>query len=174
MMQRIPSFGSLLLPCCDGSLRLLVLIVLMGFTIGCSDSGPRLFEATGKLTLNDKPLANASIIFSPAEQSPTVLLATGRTDAEGAFALITDLRPGATAGKYTVTISATEEIAAAPKSQSKNKENSSMLREGDMPKPTKSLIPLKYTKLEESGLSFTVDAAGKNQFEIKLTGSPPK
>ncbi|MDB5334881.1 MAG: hypothetical protein JWN70_500 [Planctomycetaceae bacterium] len=41
----------------------------MCFAAGCSgvDKGPELAEVTGKITLNDQPLANARVVFIPED-----------------------------------------------------------------------------------------------------------
>ena len=149
---------------------MLVLIALIGANSGCSDGGPKLFPATGQVTFNDKPLANAGVVFGPTDLTSSALLATARTDTNGAFTLVTDLRPGATEGKYTVTISAIDETQLA----SQKPEDLMKPDAAQNFKPPKSLIPTKYNNPKDSGLSYSVSPSEKNHFDIKLTGTAPK
>lgn len=169
MMSQLPHVHAVLFPRQPHFLSVLVLFTLFGSGSGCSEGGPRLFKATGKITFNDKPLVNAGVVFSPADQSLSGILAVGRTDATGAFTLSTDTRSGTAEGNYSVTVYATEENQAVTKS-SEDLLTRAPTREFKPPK----LIPEKYTNPKESGLSFNVSATGRNHFEINLTGDAPQ
>ena len=69
--------------------------------------GPPLFEVSGTVLQDGKPLANATVDFAPANPTPSsdVLSATAITDDQGRFRLKAfDSQYGAPAGEYTVGI----------------------------------------------------------------------
>lgn len=148
----------------------LILIAMISVVGGCSRGGPKLYSATGQVTFNDEPLANAAVVFAPDDPQSSARLATGRTDATGTFKLETNLRPGATEGNYAVAVVATEE-------------NDSLTERPEAPVPPvkakkiqrpKSLIPQQFANPKQSGLSYTVLPHGRNYFEIHLTGTVPQ
>lgn len=83
----------------------LVLLVMLVVT-GCSPSGPVVEFVEGEVLLDDAPLADAAVGFSPADG--TGLSAFGRTDATGKYTLTTALGGrqlgGAQIGTYIVTV----------------------------------------------------------------------
>lgn len=157
-------------------MALLALIWCVSWLFSAGDTGPKLYRATGVVTLNGKPLPNAGVIFNPKDVASTTKLATGRTDAQGRFTLQTSERPGAMPSDYQVAIYATEEPP-----QNTTRPDDFRMRPTERPpgepppelKPPKLLIPERYTKPKESGLAFTVSATTRNEFDIKLTGTPP-
>jgi hypothetical protein len=128
-----------------------------------------LLRATGQVTFNGKPLIDAGVVFSPNDAQSSAILATGRTDESGEFILETNLRHGAAAGAYNVAVFATNE-----RSSPKTPEDMQKLVKTESAKPPQSSIPLKYSNPNESGLSYSVSASGKNRFDIKLTGTAPR
>jgi hypothetical protein len=71
---------------------------------GCNAQATRLSEAQGTVTLNNKPVPNAEIVFLP---EPGVIgpSSSAVTDADGHFTLRTnDGRDGAVVGKHRVTV----------------------------------------------------------------------
>jgi hypothetical protein len=83
--------------------------LLVGFLSGCGGSGPDLAPVEGTVTLDGKPLANKSLMFTPVEGT-TGHGAGGSSDAEGKYTLKAVV-PGATrdyegveAGRYRVTV----------------------------------------------------------------------
>ena len=79
----------------------IVLLGCLAIPVGCGKSGPDLGQVTGKVTLNGKPLADASIEFIPEKGRPSM----ATTDAGGQYELVyTADRPGALPGKHTVRI----------------------------------------------------------------------
>lgn len=88
-----------------GDLRVLVLLAIIIETfVGCERTA-RSVSAEGKVTLDNKPLANATVMFTPTKANgpgPFV----GTTDNEGRFALqqAETSRPGAVPGEYCVLI----------------------------------------------------------------------
>ena len=106
---------------------------------GCGASGPELAEnVTGRVTLNDAPLADASVQFV----SDTDGISAGRTDADGRFTLYYGEQAGAPFGKHTVRISKFDGEA------------------GD------EIVPPKFNS--NSDLSADVTADGANDFTFDL------
>ena len=114
--------------------------IVMFIAVGCG--GPKLGEVTGIVTLDDKPLENATVTFTPADGPQSV----DRTDALGRYELkYSQGNPGAVLGEHTVSIE-TYHIAA-----------------GGIEFP--ETLPEKYNR--ESELSREVKP-GKQQFDFNL------
>ena len=115
---------------------------------GCKDNG--LEKVTGTVTLDDQPLADASVEFLPVD--PMGSTASGRTDDSGDFVMeFSRSEVGVAAGEYTVSISTFDiadpqnDIAAKPEQ-----------------------VPAIYNKKTE--LTATVVDGEKNHFEFDLKG----
>ena len=83
----------------------LLLMVMFGGALalsGCGEDGPELGRVEGTVTMDGKPLPNASVVFVPENGRP----AGATTDAQGKYVLnFTAGREGALLGKNTVRIS---------------------------------------------------------------------
>jgi hypothetical protein len=87
--------------------------VLLGLLLplGCGEVGTSLVPVSGRVLMDNRPLANATVQFSPVGKPGDELgpLSFGTTDAEGHFALKTVVKghdlDGAVAGKHRVQIS---------------------------------------------------------------------
>lgn len=76
--------------------------LLMLLCAGCGPGGPELVPVEGTITLDDEPLANASVEFQPEHGSPSI----ATTDRQGHYVLkYGPDRPGAMVGTHTVRIS---------------------------------------------------------------------
>jgi hypothetical protein len=127
------------------------------FFTGCGggvNDAPATVPVKGVVTYKGKPVAKLSVAFIPDKG----LLATGTTDAEGKFSLMTN-KPGdgATVGSYKVAINfvpdETPPMPGFPGSEKK----------------VESPIPEKYADVATSGLTQTVDKdASKNNFTFDL------
>ena len=135
-------------------IRSTLLLGLLVTALGCGESGPPLFEATGSVTFRGNPVENASVTFQPEGGQPAV----GRTDAQGNFQLTTRGRPGVAPGPSKVAITSVEAIGKP----SQNPEMGAATR-------LRSLIPVKYSKFESSGLTANVQDSGENNFVFELT-----
>lgn len=163
------------------------LAISCGLTLlgGCSGKGdlPKLAPADGTVTYQGKPVAGATVTFAP-DKGP---LAMAVTDLNGKFTLNTGTFPGVVVGPVKVGIIATpaaqgagSDLSAISKRPQNDKEAAAYLEkanelqqkfaEGENPEALqpKSLIPEKYTKVDTSGLSFTINANGDNHFTIDL------
>lgn len=86
----------------------LILFICMSSSIlvGCG-SKYDLGQVSGVITLDEMPLADATVIFRPSEQGEVVPMSSGRTDASGKYSLsmIADDTPGAIVALHRVGIS---------------------------------------------------------------------
>jgi predicted small lipoprotein YifL len=71
------------------------------FLTGCGSRGPQMFPVSGTVTLDGKPVAGASVMFSPETNGTP---AAGTTDEQGYFTLRTVNRDGVSPGKHKVTV----------------------------------------------------------------------
>lgn len=129
--------------------------------IGCGESG---VPVSGKVTLDKKPLAGATVTFTPisAKGQNAGTSSTGKTNDQGEYSLnfVTGNGKGAVVGKHKVSISAiggdNEEAAGAN------------------PKPRVDRVPAEYNI--NSGLTFDVPAGGTTSanFDIDAPKVMPK
>lgn len=126
---------------------------LLALAAGCS--GADVAPVTGRVTLDGKPLANATVLFQPIGQRRSPGMGSvGRTDADGQFVLrqINPDRPGAVLGEHRI------KITTAPTEGS---------AEG---KPGIERLPACYNV--QSTLTRTVVAQADNSFNFALTMNP--
>jgi len=75
---------------------------------GCGEA-PKFAPVSGVVTLNGKPLANATVAFAPIAKEGSIDAgdgSAGKTNAQGEYTLTTSRRvPGAMVGKHRVRIS---------------------------------------------------------------------
>lgn len=81
-------------------LRWLLFSSFILFAQGC-DSGFKTVPVSGRVTLNDKPVANAGVLYVPIGQGPT---ARAVTDQDGKYTLMTGKLDGTAPGKYRVAV----------------------------------------------------------------------
>ncbi len=140
----------------------MLLIALTACTVGC-DSGPKLAEVTGSVTLKDgKPLELIHVEFWPENGQRS----WGKTDDQGKFSLKLDSdspRDGAVIGKHKVLLRDTW-----PTKDDKLGEGGDWI---DNSKGKKPRIHSKYYDATLSPVGLEVKAGEKNFFEIKL--DPP-
>lgn len=76
---------------------------MLGVSLGCGESGPRLYPVSGTVRFAEGgPVRNASIELVPEEPSPSP---RGRIDADGRFVIGTHAAAdGAPAGAYRVVV----------------------------------------------------------------------
>jgi hypothetical protein len=119
---------------------------------GCGSG--KIAPVSGRVTLNGKPLANASVTFAPigqGKQEPGPSSA-GKTDADGRYklALIGQSGDGAIVGRHKVRIALMEELDTSD----------------DRPEKLKQL-PLKYNG--QTTLEFDVPPGGTDAADFNLT-----
>ena len=85
----------------------------LGSLAGCGDSGPQLAPVRGQVLMDDKPLAKATLEFSPEGEGSTSL---GVTDKNGYYELgYTRDKKGAMIGWHTVDIYHDPDIIRSPR-----------------------------------------------------------
>jgi hypothetical protein len=136
--------------------RLIVLSCVALPLLGCG--GNKLVPVSGKVTLNGKPLAGATVTFQPynkgkREAGPA---SAGETNAQGEFTLKLSGKNanGAVVGEHKVSISA---LQGPPPSSA-----------DDNPKPRVDLVPERYNTQTE--LKFQVPAGGTDKADFNLVG----
>src|SRR5215207_4472951 len=85
--------------------------LVVAFVAGCRQSGPELFPVHGQVTLNGRPLADAGVMFLPADMGPS---ASGTTDSDGHYELMSVNRIGAIRGTHNVAIAKRKYVPLKP------------------------------------------------------------
>ena len=131
------------------------------------DELPPTHPAGGRVVYNGKPLEDATVVFiTKTPGSNRTIASTGCTDAAGRFMLRTNISSnGAIAGQHQVMI--TKTIMVSPTDQPLVANQQGEFLESLI---EKSLIPEKYRSPTDSGLSATVLAGQRNDFEFLLSG----
>jgi hypothetical protein len=124
---------------------------IVAITVGCGRQG--LAPVEGKVTLNGQPLPNATIVLSPVRATDPGPF-TGKTDAEGRFALgpADNERGGAVPGEYMLMIAT---VLSQPNADEMT------------PPPTqKEMVPAKWRNGTER---FTVPDGGTKEADFAMT-----
>lgn len=155
----------------------LLTIAAIGVTslVSCGGSGSDLgtTEVTGIVTLDDKPVANATVNFTTTKKDGHSAQAT--TDSEGRYTLSTFVEgkghKGAMPGEYKVSVIKTSAGDAPEDEDDPNYEKYiSQGGGGDASKDKiKHIVPEKYNDPEKSGITVTVEAGKENDIPIKLS-----
>lgn len=133
---------------------------------GCGD-GKDLAPVKGTVTFEGKPVANATVTFSPAEEGP---LSIGTTTADGTYELTQtgpERLPGAQVGQHKISISAIEQQISGEADVPEGDSFGSLGLSAQKTK-TRYLIPPKYSSNRTSGLTFEVKAGEDNVADFKL------
>ena len=107
----------------------LAVIPLLLALYGCDSSGMKYAPVTGKVTMDGKPLAKVSVVFSPLPKPGSDIAgntAGGVTDENGQYTLKTStpdggLKDGAQVGKHKVRISLQETRGEGDRSVTREK-----------------------------------------------------
>ena len=136
------------------------LALLAGCVLGCGNRNS-FQQVTGVVTYQTAPVEGATVNFYNAE---TKTASYGRTDASGRFHLSTKATSdGAPPGSYVVTISKLQATGGEVKEIAPG-----VLDPNPTPGVTYHAIPPMYANQATSGLTATVTAGGKNDFEFHL------
>lgn len=135
------------------SLALIVTVIA-----GCG-SGRSLVLVEGQVTLDGKPLSDASVMFLPTEKGPS---AYGVTNSDGHFKLTTVNDAGAMRGSYQVAIAKRKYVPPKP----------------GQPAPPGGLVaewysPTQFANPDTSGLTAHV-GDGANDFKFEISSAPSK
>jgi hypothetical protein len=138
-----------------------LLCLLLG---GCSSGppGPKLVPASGTVTLDDKPLGNADVMFI-AEDQTRGQGGVARTDESGKFELLTVDRKhkGAAAGSYKVIVS---KLVTPDGRDFTPDPNAGPMDTGGF----KELLPEVYTDQLKTTLTADIPDSGTSTLEFKL------
>lgn len=144
----------------------LALVVLSGLVIGCSSDAPPLAQVKGKVTVRDRPIRNATVLFVP-EKGP---MATGQTDADGNYVLKTGDLTGVALGKSKVAISKVISTPPAGPMKPEDMMNMQKASEGKKQETPLTEISSRYANPDSSGLEVSVTSdSSKNVFDFKLS-----
>jgi hypothetical protein len=138
-------------------MRLTPLPLFLVVSLGCGRQPYQLAPVSGRVTLNQKPLANAWVYFAPMASKGTIApgpTSHGQTDADGRFTLSVDAQhAGAVVGQHRVFISTRDSGAA---------------RQPDAGvRMAKELVPDRYN--QETTLTHDVPPGGSSSANFDLT-----
>ena len=134
---------------------------LVALACGCSKSDPSLVPVTGTVTLNDQPLASATVTFIPKDGTPG-FGGVGKTDAAGRYTLkgSRDDAAGIPPGEYRVVVGKRlmPDGSEVPANDNTPPMNS----------PARESLPEAYSSMAASTLSATVPpGAGPIDFALR-------
>ena len=136
-------------------LRIFMIVGLLAI-VGC---GPNVAPVSGKITMDDKPLVNATVIFTPeSEEKNPGPGSNGKTDANGNYTLQLNTGgvKGAIIGKHSVRITAYE-----------GDDNEIPSSGSDMKVFRKLLVPDKYNSHTELKIDVPSGGTTTANFELK-------
>ena len=144
------------------SLSLMIAMVLLNS--GCGPKVLKTEKVTGKVTLDAKPLAGATVGFNPKSEDGHIGYAV--TDDNGMYVLQTTLGAGGagtTKGDYSVTVTKTEMIKTGT---GKDNEGNPI----DIEQP-RDALPRIYANSQQTPFQVTVQA-GENTHNFDLKSKP--
>ncbi|MDR2706045.1 MAG: Ig-like domain-containing protein [Planctomycetaceae bacterium] len=146
-----------------------LLLVFLGSVLilgGCGSKAKLggLAPAQGIVTLDNVPVAGASVSFSPVSGGEAMRAAAGQTNEQGQF-IMTTLSPqdGVTPGEFIVTVVKYEKFGQPPK-----KVVNDAGEDITPPHPEKNILPSKYESRESSDIKVTIPATGDKNIKIEL------
>lgn len=149
-------------------MRLRMLLALAGcwaaLAAGCSSSkGARSGgKVTGTVTLNDKPVSGAKIIFTDGKGGKMVSGPTAVSDADGKYVLV-----GVPPGSYKIVV---YKLAAKPGAKLPEADDGELdLEQIEASGIGTHALPRKYSNPTTTTLAESVDA-GTTTIDLKLTG----
>ncbi len=140
-------------------------ILFIVATIGCGSRGLRVEYVEGIVTLDGEPVPEATVTFLPTKETPPMEMATGMTDANGAYKLSSvtgQATAGAVAGEYKVLVTKVTTDG--------NEVEYGAIRSVNAVKYTHH-VPAVYRDSQKTPLTVTV-IKGKNNIPLKLTKNP--
>lgn len=140
---------------------------------GCGkDSKHNTVKVEGVVTLDDKPVPNATVTFRPVKEGSGAP-ATATTDDQGRYSLITvgtgTREAGAVPGEYHVGVIKTKiDTDTSGDSSDPNYGKQKVAYGKKAEKGVTHAVPQKYNKPEESGIKVTVEGGKDNDIPIEL------
>ncbi len=144
-----------------------LLFVPMGIAclLGCGGDGdewsakrPKVYPASGIVTLDGKPLDGATVQYMSQAHD---LAAAGSTDAQGRFKLTTyNADDGAVEGAHKVVVKKTAYEEKKTKYDSPQERSVALM--------PKELLPMKYANSTTTPIEVTISTAGPNEATIEV------
>jgi hypothetical protein len=136
-------------------LSFLMLSICVGLSIGCGSESVKLVPASGRVTVNGKPLTAGTVTFRPDKSKGNTFGGEpmGELNSEGVYTIETNGKPGAPLGSYKVTI-----MSSGPTTEDNTKVKA------------QSLVNMTYFHADTTPLTIEVvqqPAAGA--YDLKLT-----
>lgn len=131
-------------------------LLAIGLLSGCGGAEYTLVSVSGIVTLDDKPLVGATVVFQPktGQAGKTAPGSVGKTDESGRYELTTvNGEPGAAPGMHKVRI-----YSYSPESAPANDWDT---------EPNQERVPMRYNY--KSKLMFEVVDAGTEKADFQLT-----
>lgn len=154
-----------------------VLTLCMGVlaSVGCNKKRMKgLVPAQGVVTLNGEPVAEAMIMFTPAQIGTDALAASTMTDSNGKFKMTTvDPGDGVFPGDYSVTVVKDEMQGGLTLEQARlNAQNPDEARKNGSSDEAMVIhhLPAKYSDMNTTDLKITIPSSGQKNLEIALEG----
>jgi hypothetical protein len=148
------------------SVSLLTLCVTLVSGCGGGDEPPTVYAVSGKVTLDDKPLANARLTFMPAtEGGKGGGYATTKED--GTYELTDGQQAGCMPGQYKVVVS--RYLTADGKPFEEKPEEGLDLGQAIEAGDVKESLPKRYSNPEQTELTATIKEEDNESVNFKLT-----
>ena len=146
------------------SWSLFAALVLTG--TGCDSTG-KLAKVQGIVTLDGKPVENATVIFMP-QQGGTGKQATGQTGPDGSFQLTTrTTNDGALPGEYRVIVQYEEGTEVPPATNMRDAKAGARKAQQKAKKPPRYVIPVIYTDPAKTLLKQKIPTEGTVKLELQ-------
>lgn len=137
---------------------------------GRGKKGPSfdLTPVSGTVTLDGKPLPDADVAFYLQGEAPPGYFGVGaKTDASGKYTMAVGESPGAVPGNYKVTVSRLVGANGAPITPEEGMDVEQLKMLGEV----KEALSPKYSDLEQTELTTSVETGKADGYDFPLTGS---
>lgn len=144
--------------------------LLLGLVLLVGCGGVSTTKVTGTVTLDGKPLPDATVTFFPVEGG-TGVTAAGITDASGNYSIKTigENQDGAVAGSYLVGVSAASKGKSEVPMDNDSAEYENYQSDHQGTGGQKLLVGMKYINPTTSGLTAEVTAGSDNVFDFDVS-----
>jgi len=140
------------------------------FVLLAAGCAAKTIPTKGILTLDGKPLANASVVFVPEEGAKHE--ATGQTGPDGSFQMTTfRLNDGVLRGSYKITVHYSEPVKL-PEGLTNPTDVQKAMAEAVAARPPTSIVPEIYSRPDLTPLKHKVPDDGDVKLELR-TGAAP-
>ena len=135
---------------------------------GCSEPKLKgLVSVRGTITYQGKPLEGAAVCFTPKDFQTGDRLGTGKTDAQGKFALRTIGEPGVFPGEYVVVV-VKNEVVPGKQTPPVDSKTGHPIPGRPVASEVKSLIPKRYSHSKTSDVHVVVEKNGLANWRLEI------